>query len=125
MTESLDSFAARILQRVVGLQAVLISDRDGVQLVKQTKDDYKEESTDNHLATTFAVASEQASKLRMGKNLTITSFFEERVIVHVNHFPLIISMIGDSDLNVGVLLSFVSDIKKLLDPLRSNIKDNE
>jgi mitogen-activated protein kinase kinase 1 interacting protein 1 len=60
----------------------------------------------------------------MGKNKTITSFYENKVIVHINHMPLVISLIGDKQVNVGVLLSFAADIKKALEPLKNSIKES-
>lgn len=59
----------------------------------------------------------------MGKNKTITSFYENKIIVHINHLPLVISLIGDNQLNAGVLLSFASDIKKALEPLKNSIRE--
>jgi len=122
----LQSFFSKLLNRVTGLQAILITDRDGVTLAKEISSSYTEDSIESPLGAAFAIATEQASKLRTGKNKTITSFYEKKVIVHINHLPLIIGLIADSETaNVGVLLAFVQDIKNALEPLRKSILEAE
>ena len=61
----------------------------------------------------------------MGRNKTITSFFEDKILVHFNHLPLVISFIGTDKLNVGEILSFADEIKKALDPIKASIKDSD
>mmetsp|Transcript_18551 Transcript_18551/g.26022 ORF Transcript_18551/g.26022 Transcript_18551/m.26022 type:complete len:132 (+) Transcript_18551:97-492(+) len=123
--EDLQTFLQKLINRIYGLLAIAISDRDGVSLLKVTSQNYVEDPSEAVLAATFAVASEQASKLRMGKNKTITSFFEDKILVHFNHLPLVISFIGTKNLNVGEILSFGDEIKKALDPIKASIKDSE
>lgn len=105
-----------------GLQTVLISDRDGATIYKASN--VAEADSDVGLAATFAVASEQASKLRLGKNQTISSFFEKRTVFHVQHFPLIVSFIGDVDLNIGVLGALVPDIRKSLEGVKKSFVES-
>eukprot|EP01114_Cavostelium_apophysatum_P002052 TRINITY_DN11792_c0_g1_i2.p1 TRINITY_DN11792_c0_g1~~TRINITY_DN11792_c0_g1_i2.p1 ORF type:complete len:103 (-),score=14.99 TRINITY_DN11792_c0_g1_i2:9-317(-) len=73
----------------------------------------------------FNLTTFKANKLRMGKNKTITSFFEDRVVVHLNHMPLVISFIGDANLNVGALHAFSNDIKIAVEPLKNSILEKE
>jgi hypothetical protein len=43
----------------------------------------------------------QASKLYLGKNNTITAFYKDHVIMHVNHMPIVVTFVGTSDVNTG------------------------
>eukprot|EP01114_Cavostelium_apophysatum_P002051 TRINITY_DN11792_c0_g1_i1.p1 TRINITY_DN11792_c0_g1~~TRINITY_DN11792_c0_g1_i1.p1 ORF type:complete len:135 (-),score=18.03 TRINITY_DN11792_c0_g1_i1:9-413(-) len=121
----LQTFFDKLLHRVNGLQAISISDRDGVSLLRAQSASYAEIQGEGSLAAVFAIATEQANKLRMGKNKTITSFFEDRVVVHLNHMPLVISFIGDANLNVGALHAFSNDIKIAVEPLKNSILEKE
>lgn len=105
-----------------GLQAVLVSDRDGVTLVKETS---IEAAPSDPLSATFAVASEQASKLKMGRNVSVTSFHKDKIIVHINDLPIIITLLADQEVNVGMLMSFTPEIKRALSPLKASIKDTD
>jgi len=104
---------------------VLITDRDGVTLAKAVHPDYIEQSVENSLAATFAVATDQASKLRLGKNKMLLSFYKDRLIVHINHLPIVISLIADVDANAGVLLALAPELTKALAGLSSSIQNME
>ncbi|PRP89500.1 ragulator complex protein LAMTOR3 [Planoprotostelium fungivorum] len=121
--ESLSNYLKKILERAPGIQAAAITDRDGALVVKA--DDLSEEDIGSHFASTFAVATDQAGKLKMGKALSVISFYDNRVIYHLSHSPLILSFIGTADANVGVLVSFSEDIKRALDPLRDALQEKE
>src|SRR5690349_12264866 len=110
-------------------------------MFSETTAEYTEQPNETALTATFAVASEQvnsqiilfiyiyfvlqASKMKMGKNKTITSFSENRTLFHINHLPVIITMIGNSNVNLGMLYSFVPEIKRALEPLRNSILETE
>lgn len=90
-----------------------------------TADDVTEDDVGNHFSSTFAVAVDQAGKLKMGKTKSIVSFFDNRVMYHISHLPLILSFIGRSDANIGLLQSFTEDIKRALDPLKDSLQERE
>jgi len=121
----LQTFFLKLLNRISDLQAIVVTDRDGVTLAKEMSSSYRNDSSESSLVATFAVATEQASKLRTGKNKTITSFYEKKVIIHINDLPLVICLIANSEVNIGVVLSFASDIKHALEPLRKSILEVE
>jgi hypothetical protein len=37
----------------------------------------------------------QASKLALGKNQSITALYDNMVVVHVNHLPIVITLVGE------------------------------
>ena len=77
------------------------------------------------MSTTFADLGDQASKLSFGKCGSITTFFGDRVVVHVNDSPLFYSLVGTPDANVGLILSTVNDLKSALAPIRSAVASHE
>lgn len=80
-------------------------------------------------AATFAVASDQASKLKQGKNKSITSFYENTVIIHVNlgksffqpSGSLVASFLCDSDVNIGVVHGLVPELAEALSDLAAAV----
>lgn len=78
--------------RVATVQAVLVSDADGVVLLKSVHT-YQDNSLDSALAAVFAASTSQASKLQYGPNLAVVSWHKDRVLVHVNATPFYVSFI--------------------------------
>jgi len=112
--KSLQEFLRRLLQRVPGFILAVVSDRDGVTLTKVTREDSTNQTAEGALATTFAATVDQASKLGLGANKTTTAFFNNRVVVHINHQPLVVSLVGETDANVGAVLAFAPEIRASL-----------
>jgi hypothetical protein len=79
---------------------------------------------DSLLSSTFAIATEQASKLRLGKNQTITSFFNQSAVLQIQHFPLIATLVGDSEVNLGALNALIPDIRRALDSVKRSVQDS-
>jgi len=121
--DDLPTFLMKVIQRVPGLHAAVISDREGVAVVKASSGPEREE--DLALSTAFATATEYASKLKLGRNRTITSFHKDRIVVQVNYAPMLLTFVGDTECNVGVLQTLLPDIKTALDPLLTFIRDEE
>jgi len=119
------TFFEKLTTRIPGLQSVLVSDRDGVSLVKVVHASFNEQSAENSLAAAFVVATDQASKLRMGKNKTLLSFFKDHLIVHLNNLPIVITLIADQDANAGMLLALAPELTQALSGLSSSILNLE
>eukprot|EP01117_Protostelium_nocturnum_P015040 TRINITY_DN5791_c0_g1_i1.p1 TRINITY_DN5791_c0_g1~~TRINITY_DN5791_c0_g1_i1.p1 ORF type:complete len:135 (-),score=47.32 TRINITY_DN5791_c0_g1_i1:42-446(-) len=119
--ESLSSYLTKLVDRAPGIQAAAITDKDGAIILKVVGRGISEEEAHNFFASTFSVALEQASKLKMGKARSILSFYEERLVYHVDHSPLILSFVGLPNANVGILQSFMEDVKHALNPLRESL----
>eukprot|EP00029_Vermamoeba_vermiformis_P008998 TRINITY_DN4356_c0_g1_i1.p1 TRINITY_DN4356_c0_g1~~TRINITY_DN4356_c0_g1_i1.p1 ORF type:complete len:135 (-),score=30.74 TRINITY_DN4356_c0_g1_i1:15-419(-) len=123
--DDIQLFLEKVIERVQGLQAILVSDRDGVSLLTAQSGAGEELNAENTLCTVFATAADQASKCGLGKNKTLTTFFDNRLFVHINHTPLIITLLAEPDANCGVLLSLADELKGALEPLRTSIKSIE
>eukprot|EP00696_Hemimastix_kukwesjijk_P005020 gnl/Hemi2/16401_TR5471_c0_g1_i1.p1 gnl/Hemi2/16401_TR5471_c0_g1~~gnl/Hemi2/16401_TR5471_c0_g1_i1.p1 ORF type:complete len:128 (+),score=38.83 gnl/Hemi2/16401_TR5471_c0_g1_i1:101-484(+) len=120
MAETVELFFRRVLERVPGLLGVVVTDRDGAEVIKVYSPSI-EDSVEGCFAVTFSVALEQANKMRFGKNTSITAFYNNFVLLHVNDLPLVISLIGQTDANVGMMQSISAEIVQALEPMRAAI----
>ena len=71
------------------------------------------------------MASEQASKMRMGQNSMITTFFNNYTLVHLDCNPLIVTVVlsaEDGGGDVGAVLSSAGEIKSLLAPVQARVE---
>mmetsp|Transcript_20102 Transcript_20102/g.29886 ORF Transcript_20102/g.29886 Transcript_20102/m.29886 type:complete len:142 (+) Transcript_20102:457-882(+) len=109
-----------IIERVPSVEAVIVSDGDGVELAHASAPsvDIKDINESISLISTFSNVSDQANKFTFGKNNTITTFFKNRTVIHVNHAPLVISFIAGTNANCGLLVGLVPDLKQALLPLQ-------
>eukprot|EP00455_Lapot_gusevi_P038164 TRINITY_DN4275_c0_g1_i9.p1 TRINITY_DN4275_c0_g1~~TRINITY_DN4275_c0_g1_i9.p1 ORF type:complete len:146 (-),score=38.40 TRINITY_DN4275_c0_g1_i9:304-687(-) len=122
---SVQSSFELLIERVPGLLAVIASDKDGVSLLRATQDSVAQSKSDSALSAAFTVATEQASKLQLGRNQTITSFYQDFVLIHVNHMPIVITLLASADANLGFLLSLVPRLKASLEPIRVKLQGDE
>ncbi|CAI2174170.1 213_t:CDS:2 [Funneliformis geosporum] len=112
-------------EKIDGLKAVTVTDRDGVILIKSVSNDVSQRVLEPALSTTFAVISDQASKLGLKKNKSIVSLFGIFQIVQFNHTPLITTLVADSDSNTGVLLDLGDELKEITDVIASALSDRQ
>ncbi|CAI8055760.1 Guanine nucleotide exchange C9orf72 homolog, partial [Geodia barretti] len=91
MAEDLQRYLKTLVQSEEGLEAVIVSDRDGVQLVEAKNEGVSVGVLKPPFLGTFSIASEQASKLGLGKNRAIISNqpFCVRTRLRKTHAPII------------------------------------
>jgi Mitogen-activated protein kinase kinase 1 interacting len=65
----------------------------------------------------------QASKLQMGRNKSIMTFFNDCVVAHFNFSPLVVTLLGSADANVGAFSRFQGEIEEVLSALRTAAED--
>ncbi|KAL6044316.1 Ragulator complex protein lamtor3 [Balamuthia mandrillaris] len=118
--EDLQSFCDKLLERIGGLEAILVTDTYGVPLISASRTEEREK-TGSALAATFSVATEQAGKLKMGKNTTLLSFYSDLLVFQLNLAPLVITMLGEENTNAGLLLGLVPELKTVFQPLRKSV----
>lgn len=81
----LDEFKHTIIFcfRVNGLFSIIITDRDGVPLVRAVTERAPELALRPNFISTFGMATDQASKLGLGRNKTIISMYSSYQVRHV------------------------------------------
>lgn len=139
MADDLRRGLHQILQRTEGLYGIILTDRDGVTILKAHLEPPSHHHTSpgglsqqhmnggvfpesalrlNFLAT-FGTATEQASKLGMGRNDKIISIYQKYQVIQFNKLPVVVTLIAKKDANTGYLLTLMDDA---LSPLVNEIK---
>lgn len=67
--------------RVNGLHCILITDRDGVPLVRSVTERAPQLALRPNFISTFGMATDQASKLGLGRNKTIISMYSSYQVI--------------------------------------------
>ncbi|RHY70661.1 hypothetical protein DYB37_010717 [Aphanomyces astaci] len=77
------------------------------------------------LPSVFAAAAEQAGKLKFGSVSAITCFFDSTALIHINHLPLVITLIAAQGASLGALFDLADDLKALLLPLKKVVESTD
>lgn len=118
---SAEAFFGALIERVPGLWGVVASDRDGVVLAEAFSEERQGARLDPALAASFAVVLEQAGKLGLDANDTVTALYDGMVVVHINHLPLVVTLLGEESINAGALLSLGRDLREKLAHMRGSV----
>ncbi|RWS10101.1 hypothetical protein B4U79_08212 [Dinothrombium tinctorium] len=107
-----------LIHSVKGLQAIVITDRDGVALIKVNSELAPELSMRPAFLASTVVTSEQCSKLGSGKCKAITCFYENYQVVHFNKNPLLITLIASINANTGMIKALETQFEPILTDLK-------
>uniref|UniRef100_A0A8C6P010 Late endosomal/lysosomal adaptor, MAPK and MTOR activator 3 n=1 Tax=Nothobranchius furzeri TaxID=105023 RepID=A0A8C6P010_NOTFU len=72
--------------------------------------------------STFALATDQGSKLGLSKNKSIICYYNSYQIVQFNRLPLVISLIASSGANTGLIMSLEKELTPLIEDLRQVVE---
>lgn len=106
-----------LLAKVNGLYCIVITDRDGVPVIKAVTDKVPEQALRPGFISTFGLAIDQGSKLGLGKTETLICSYSQYQVIQMNKLPLIISFVASDSCNVGHVLALESQIDILLSNL--------
>ncbi|KAH0564421.1 ragulator complex protein LAMTOR3-A [Cotesia glomerata] len=118
MTVELKKFLYQLLTSVEGLHSILITDRDGVPVVSVSTDTAPELAMRAIFLSTFGMATDQGSKLGLGKNKTIMCMYSSYQVIQMNKLPLVVSFIASQSCNTGHILA----LENRIDPILCNLK---
>uniref|UniRef100_M4C2L9 Uncharacterized protein n=1 Tax=Hyaloperonospora arabidopsidis (strain Emoy2) TaxID=559515 RepID=M4C2L9_HYAAE len=94
-----------------------------LQLLTVAADESSEltrEYTETVLPTVFAGAAEQVGKLKFGAVQSVTAFFDDVVLIHVNYVPLVITLVAANSPQIGALHALAGELRSALTPLKSS-----
>jgi mitogen-activated protein kinase kinase 1 interacting protein 1 len=94
---------------VEGLEAIIVTDSDGVLILEVSTKDFPQNMLKSNYLAMFGIATEKGSKLGFGTNKTISAFYSGHQVVQSNYPPLIVTLVAKEDTNTGLLYSI--DIK--------------
>ncbi|XP_054711471.1 ragulator complex protein LAMTOR3-A-like [Uloborus diversus] len=118
-------FLQDIIKKVDGLHAILITDRDGIPVIKVNTADTPEVVSKAGFLASLSLAVEQAGKLGSGRNKRIICMFSSFQVVLFNKSPLMITLIATSKANTGFLLNIESELSSFIEDLQRAIEDNQ
>uniref|UniRef100_A0A2I3HM23 Ragulator complex protein LAMTOR3 n=1 Tax=Nomascus leucogenys TaxID=61853 RepID=A0A2I3HM23_NOMLE len=106
MADDLKRFMYQMLPSVEGA---------GVPVIKVANDNAPEHALGPGFSSTFALATDQGSKLGLSKNksIVIICYCYTYQVIQLNHLPLVVSFIASSNANTGLIVS----LEKKLTPL--------
>ncbi|XP_066957167.1 ragulator complex protein LAMTOR3 isoform X1 [Macrobrachium rosenbergii] len=117
MAEEMKKFLLDILNSTDDLLGIVITDRDGVPLLKVSTEDAPELGMRPAFLSTFGMATDQAGKLGMGKNKRMVCIYGNYQVVHFNKLPLVITVIGTSTANTGLLMELEDQFSHIVTQL--------
>uniref|UniRef100_A0AAQ4QTK4 Ragulator complex protein LAMTOR3 n=1 Tax=Gasterosteus aculeatus aculeatus TaxID=481459 RepID=A0AAQ4QTK4_GASAC len=120
--EDLKRYLYKQLQSVEGLHAIVVTDRDGVPVIKVANDHAPVQALRPGFLSTFALATDQGSKLGLSKNKSIICYYDTYQIVQFNRLPLVISFIASSNANTGLIMSLEKELAPLIEELRQVVE---
>eukprot|EP00320_Phaeocystis_rex_P021922 CAMPEP_0119072830 /NCGR_PEP_ID=MMETSP1178-20130426/60153_1 /TAXON_ID=33656 /ORGANISM="unid sp, Strain CCMP2000" /LENGTH=127 /DNA_ID=CAMNT_0007054879 /DNA_START=102 /DNA_END=485 /DNA_ORIENTATION=+ len=108
------------LQRIPSIKCAVVTDLQGVVLLRAGSSD---EAALQQMAATFALTTDQANKLRLGKTKHFTLCYETMTVVHVACSPLVLTLVCDSNGNVGALLDAAPSLVHSLENVRKSVEN--
>ncbi|ORY98653.1 mitogen-activated protein kinase [Syncephalastrum racemosum] len=108
-----------------GLQAALVTDKDGVVMLKNVLPSAPPRFIEPTFLTSFGVASSQASKIGLKQNKCIVSTFDLYQVIQFDHSPIIITLITDAGANTGIFVQLGYTIQDLTRPLAQDLQDKQ
>ncbi|XP_008705423.1 ragulator complex protein LAMTOR3 isoform X2 [Ursus maritimus] len=115
-------YRKRTTLSVEGLHAIVVSDRDGVPVIKVANDSAPEHALRPGFLSTFALATDQGSKLGLSKNKSIICYYNTYQVVQFNRLPLVVSFIASSNANTGLIVSLEKELAPLFEELRQVVE---
>ncbi|KAI8065391.1 Ragulator complex protein LAMTOR3 [Gilbertella persicaria] len=106
-----------------GLLVAMVTDRDGVIVLKSSSEKVKDNMTEPIIPTTFAIANNQASKLGLGHNKSIIGVYDQYQIIQLDQAPFVITIIAESNANTGLFRNLGNDLLKLTKPLVESMNE--
>ncbi|KAE8604522.1 hypothetical protein XENTR_v10014731 [Xenopus tropicalis] len=122
MAEELRRFLYKKLTSVDELHAIVVSDRDGVPVIKVANENAPEHALRPAFLSTFALATDQGSKLGLSKNKSIICYYSTYQVVQFNQLPLVVSFIASCNANTGLILSLEKELGSLFKELRQVVE---
>ncbi|CAL8400237.1 unnamed protein product [Boreogadus saida] len=122
MVDDIRRYLYKQLPSVEGLHAIVVTDRDGVPVIKVANENAPEYAQRPGFLSTFALATDQGSKLGLSKNKSIICYYNTYQIVQFNRLPLVISFIASSSANTGLIISLEKELVPLIEELRQVVE---
>ena len=85
-----------------GLVGLILSDREGVPLLRSTKAECPDTVTRPAFLAAFAGSSQEVGgKLGLGRNTSLVAVYGQYQVIHHQHQQVILTMVASSEANTG------------------------
>jgi hypothetical protein len=130
----------RVADRIFGIHAIYVARGNGDELVRTSraalavppqlrplpvhlkdKIQLRSATEDPYLAGTFAYCSDQAMKIKLGKMKSLTCQYGDKVVVHVNCDPCVVTFEGSLDMNVGMIIDSAEELDHALSSVSGTV----
>lgn len=112
----------QLVERVDGLKCIVVSDRDGVAVLRAPNSMIDDPHSEQIMTTIFSLTTEQTSKSKeLGQANFILTFYDSCMCLQANHLPLVITLTADADANAGALIELLPQLKTALNLTRELI----
>ena len=103
-----------------GLVGLILSDREGVPLLRATKAECPDSVTRPAFLAAFAGSSQEVGgKLGLGRNTSLVAVYGQYQVIHHQHQQVIITMVASSGANTGQTSVLLCSITYTLFPLQA------
>ena len=121
MADEMKKHFYTFMRQVNGLHGIIVSDRDGVPIMKVCDEDCPALAAQPAFLSMFGIATEQASKLGLSKNKSIICMYTNYQLVLLNKHPLIVTMIASSSANTGLMLNLEDQLDDAITELKGAV----
>lgn len=119
MSEDIKKFLYQLLNRIDGLYSVVISDKEGVPIIKVSTEKAPELATRPQFLSIFGVVFDQSRKLNLGKSESVTCLYSNYQVIQINELPMVVTFIADINANTG----YIHTVEKHLSELLTSLSD--
>eukprot|EP00287_Rhodomonas_sp_CCMP768_P013621 CAMPEP_0196729678 /NCGR_PEP_ID=MMETSP1091-20130531/9997_1 /TAXON_ID=302021 /ORGANISM="Rhodomonas sp., Strain CCMP768" /LENGTH=133 /DNA_ID=CAMNT_0042072591 /DNA_START=8 /DNA_END=409 /DNA_ORIENTATION=+ len=124
--EEVESALIALAGTISGLKGIVITDRDGVQILSAVMPHSQSEpaapqgsaSRSVPIEAGFAIVADQLSKLQFGKCQHVLAMYDNKVVVHVNMPPLVLSLLVEDGADVEAVISVIPQLQTALSPVQ-------
>lgn len=122
--EELRKHLSSYLSVVPGLLGIVLSDREGVLMLRANLPECPEHSTKPAFLMSYAGSSqEQAGKLGLGMNTSLVAVYASHQVLHFTHQSVIVTLIAASNANTGHLTSLVKSMQPFLTDISNTVAE--
>jgi len=125
MDDQIKKFLYKKIEDIKGLSAIIISDREGVPVIKVTTKEAPEFALRSSHLSSFNIASDLCQKLEFGNCEYLICSYTSHTVIHFNRHPLTVSFVATESSNIGSIISLESKLSPVLEPLASIVIEQD
>mmetsp|Transcript_96583 Transcript_96583/g.270368 ORF Transcript_96583/g.270368 Transcript_96583/m.270368 type:complete len:138 (+) Transcript_96583:74-487(+) len=122
-TTTVQTALTTLCKQVDGLRSIVVTDRDGVVVLRAPETVIDDQTADQILTTIFALTTDQTSKIEeLGAANFILTTYDNCICLQSNAYPLVVRMIASAGSNAGALIDLLPQIEAVLGPTKEVMK---